>query len=45
MLYTITWGLVNKLQQFLDDDGCDEETFQAGTSHLTSAVGDEQHEE
>ena len=32
-------GLVNKLQQFLDDDGCDEETFQAGISHLTSAVG------
>ena len=32
-------GLLNKLQQFLDDDGCDEETFQAGISPLTSAVG------
>ncbi len=32
-------GLLNKLEQFLDDDGCDEETFQAGISHLTSAVG------
>ena len=31
--------LLTQLEEFLSDDDCEEEVFQAGIKHLTTAVG------